>query len=191
MSSSALAPEVVISYNQIIPAPLQDELILIRDTTTASSFRTGDIRNQLIKKYQGQYTQKEIEGAVGYFAGKRARTVRYYGEVAVKISPGLRQQFHNLSFAHFAYVAPLNRAAKITCLQWASDHSASVDMLEAEYGKQQGLPKPDRLEFNTLPQLFSGFTTHLWRWAQNNLPKDKHPALKAILSELAKILAGE
>lgn len=77
-----------ISPRDIIPEDDRNELIQLRDRSTAIYFRVGDIANHLFEMLKANRVgmldkhRDFIYAGVGYWYGRSARTVRYYADVS-------------------------------------------------------------------------------------------------------------
>lgn len=99
----------MISYRNIIPDELYNELLYIRDTETGFAWRVGDIANMLIDLHRDSKNvgAMEVYAAVASVYGKSARTVRDYAAVAKRV-PGWERnkpEYDVLAFAHFREAA--------------------------------------------------------------------------------------
>lgn len=138
-------------YNDLIPIELQDELIFIRDTLTAQSWRIADITEEVIQfnRQKGQpFELQSVYAAVGLFVGKSSRTVREYHALGRFFDPEIRETFSMLAFDHFRHAAMLGDRA-ILALQWAAEQTdwlnrpATVDSMIARFAPAlPGEPEP-------------------------------------------------
>lgn len=138
--------------NDVIQQQNQERLIQFGQNDTASCFSAGDIvnaewenaiRNGWDKPCQerdGDYvTRRFICAAAGYYYGKSERTMRYYADIANIVSSDLRDEFHMLSFAHFAKARKYDNW--LDYLEYARSGGldggiVSVDGCEAEWLKK-------------------------------------------------------
>lgn len=96
----------VVSDGQLIPDETQAELITIRDRNLQDCFRIGDIANEMVERAAeiGFKVQAyRVRRAVGRFAGKTERTVRYYSETAAYYVANDRTHYDILPFSHFVF----------------------------------------------------------------------------------------
>lgn len=122
-------------YNEIIPDEYQIELMAIRDADTKSSFRVGDIVNDLLQTSSDRNT---VYSAVGSFVGKASRTVREYAMVSRFYPPAARNEYCILSFEHFR-VAMRYGSDWQAALEWAvqqvetMNRPATIDAMTIEF----------------------------------------------------------
>lgn len=92
------------SDGDIIPEPIQHQLMFWRDVFRIGQFDIGDLTAKVIlynAETGMQVTHKRIFKAVSTFCGKTPRTVRYYYETAVFYPDEVRQMYDALPFSHF------------------------------------------------------------------------------------------
>lgn len=139
------------SYNDMIPGKLQNELIQIRDDMTRAYWRIGDICQE-VKDYllfnEQDFTMDGIYSAVGTFVGKPSRTVREYFSLARFYPDEIREQFSVLAFDHFRHASRFGEKS-IQVLQWAVEQGdtlnrpATVDAMMAKFAiPEPGMPEP-------------------------------------------------
>lgn len=139
------------NYSVIVPSPLQDELISIRDRNTLDSFRIGDIVNQVIVHCaENRYVveRMEIYSAVGMFVGKSSRTIREYNYLSMFFPYNIRERYPTLSIDHFRTAARMGERWQ-EALDWAvisegTSRPATVDAMEGHFAiKPVGVPSPE------------------------------------------------
>lgn len=93
-----------ISYSDIVPTEIQDELIQIGLVDTQNMFYIGDIANDLYETavaLRKPITHQYVCAAVAKFCGRSSRTVRLYSNIADFYSLVTRTEYDMLSFSHF------------------------------------------------------------------------------------------
>jgi hypothetical protein len=113
-----------VSYSDIVPEDIQNELMSWRDVFTLGYFAIGDIANELTERSTAiglPVTNLDVHRAVGRFCGKSARTVRYYAEMANFFPVEVRQEFDMLPFTHFRFARTLGRRHR-QVLEFAQAH---------------------------------------------------------------------
>lgn len=130
---------LTVTYADIIPTEMVEELIVIRDSITQASFRTGDIVNQ-IKQARSDLEPDIVYSAVGSYVGKRARTVREYAMVSAFYPLHVRLEYEALSFDHFRTAMRYGENWQ-DALEWAVSQTdvinrpATVDAMEEKFGE--------------------------------------------------------
>jgi len=92
------------SYSDIIPNHLQEELIQIGEDITKQTFRVGDIVVAVYEFVEANgldCTKRDIWRAVGSFVGKAAATIQGYETLARFYPPSVRKHYEELSASHF------------------------------------------------------------------------------------------
>jgi len=141
----------MISYSDLVPMLLQDELISLRDEMTRDSWRVADITEMTIDfnlSNHREFEYEDIYRAVGMFVGKASRTIREYHHIGRFFPLEIREQFSMLAFDHFRHAVCLGERS-IRALQWAHEQTdilgrpASVDAMVAKFAiPQPGMPEP-------------------------------------------------
>jgi len=132
----------LVTYDAIIPSDFIEELIVIRDSITQASFRTGDIVNQ-IKQARPDLEPNLVYSAVGSFVGKRSRTVREYAMVSAFYPMNIRREYETLSFDHFRTAMRYGDNWQ-DALEWAVNQTdvinrpATVDSMTEKFGEGTG-----------------------------------------------------
>ena len=129
----------ILSYSDLIPAELDNELIQIGESTTEGMFRIGEIANYIAE--QTPDTKKEfIYSAVGSRCGKGKRTVREFADVE-KFFHDAWRSYEVLSFDHFrqAYKRRYDNWGEM--LEWAvssdSGRPQTVDAMVSQFAKEK------------------------------------------------------
>ncbi len=129
-----------IRYADIVPDQYQNELISLRDSSTITSFRVGDIAEDCIS-FNADIEKEIVYRAVGSFFGKSGRTIREYNMVSTFYSYPVRQEFEMLAFDHFrvAMRYPNWREILEWCVAQVEDYNrpATVDAMLEKFAKQE------------------------------------------------------
>ena len=101
---------VTLRDSDIVSEDNQNRLMFWRDQFRVGQFIIGDIvvetiESSVASKVRLPHTR--IFEAVARFCGKKARTVRYYYEVATFYPFEVREEFHMLPFSHFVFARTL------------------------------------------------------------------------------------
>lgn len=129
----------IISYSNLIPAELDNELIQIGESTTEGMFRIGEIANYISD--QTPDTKKEfIYSAVGSRCGKGKRTVREFADVE-KFFHDTWRSYEVLSFDHFRQAYKCRDDNWQEMLEWAvssdSGRPQTVDAMVSQFAKEK------------------------------------------------------
>lgn len=138
------------SYNDVVPADEQSELIGMAESMTEFSFRIGDISMRInreavergfrLKHLPGRrindqfVTQEFIDAAVGYFCKREGRTVRYYREVSQFFPADVRDEFiPPLDFSMFVLARSFKDQWRAVLEYAASNPQVSKDAVEEHF----------------------------------------------------------
>lgn len=149
--SSPIHPHIYLA-NDIVPQEFQHEILYWRDVWSLGSWRLGDIGNQLIK-YAAEsgfaVTQQQVFDAIGFYADKRGRTIRYYAETAAFFSMEVRQEFDVLPFSKFVVARSFGTHAH-DVLEFALDNPfESADRLRDRYLSSIASPNQETTVYET------------------------------------------
>lgn len=134
-----------VSDSQLVPDEIVGELIRIRDQVTSSCFRIGDIANDMVMRAAqigfDRIPAWRVHRAVGRFAGKSQRTVRYYAEVAAFYPAKVRTEFEVLPFSHFVFAKTMGALWR-DVMEYAGEHpDATVEGLRYEFIEKPAEPE--------------------------------------------------
>jgi hypothetical protein len=120
----------------IVPDELQTRLIQIREDSLRNYFEIGDIANELIQLDAERgipVLVSDVMYAVGVFAGKSARTVRYYADVSRFFVKEIREAYLELPFNFFVVAQSYGERWR-EVLDYALDHMLlSEDQLRDQF----------------------------------------------------------
>jgi hypothetical protein len=136
MPKSSESTQHYITDNDIVPEDIQNELMHWREVNKLSSFRIGDITNDLIMRAaQTGYdvTHERIFKAVGNFCDRKPRTVRYCWETSSFFTPDVREQYDQLSFSTFVFARMLGERWQDVLEYAAEQPKISVDALQMHF----------------------------------------------------------
>ncbi len=126
----------------IIPMPLFDKLMEIRDKVTKSAWEIGDLTLGIVEYNKLNLThasKTEIYKAVASVIGKESRTVRMYAHVSETFDDPTRTAFDVLSYDHFLISAGCEDPK--AALQWAVERVSetgkpgTVDEMRRRFGR--------------------------------------------------------
>jgi hypothetical protein len=129
------------TYSRIIPQQIQEELIALRDRTTADAWRLGDlveIVTNYCKDNKLMVTDKVIHRAIGAFCGRAARTIREFSYLSNFYPPEIREVYSVLAMDHFRLAATFGEKWR-QVLDWAVERTdelgrpATVDACYAHF----------------------------------------------------------
>jgi hypothetical protein len=134
----------ILSYSNLIPAELDNELIQIGESTTEGMFRIGEIANYIAD--QTPDTKKEfIYSAVGSRCGKGKRTVREFADIE-KFFHDAWRSYEVLSFDHFRQAYKHRKTNWQEMLDWAVVHESgrpqTVDAMIKEFAQKKEQEDP-------------------------------------------------
>lgn len=129
----------ILSYSNLIPAELDNELIQIGESTTVGMFRIGEIANYIAD--QTPDTKKEfIYSAVGSRCGKGKRTVREFADIEKFFHESWRG-YEVLSFDHFRQAYKHRKTNWGEMLEWAisndSGRPQTVDAMVSQFAEEK------------------------------------------------------
>ncbi len=129
----------ILSYSNLIPAELDNELIQIGESTTEGMFRIGEIANYIAD--QTPDTKKEfIYSAVGSRCGKGKRTVREFADIEKFFHDSWRS-YEILSFDHFRQAYKRRGDNWGEMLEWAvssdSGRPQTVDAMVSQFAEEK------------------------------------------------------
>lgn len=131
-----MAKEWMLSDADLVPDDVQCELIDIRTKMTEDCFRIGKIANRLVleaTKAGALITAGRIHKAVGRFAGKSGRTVRYYAENAAFFSDESQMRYGFLPFSFFDFARNFGLAWEDVMILASDNPTCTLAWLRANY----------------------------------------------------------
>jgi len=93
-----------VDIKSIIPDEILNELIALRDAMNLTSWRVGDITNEILLAHRtsGSGTKSsDIERAVSLVTGKSVHSIRLYRRVSAFYPVHVRQKYNVLTLSHF------------------------------------------------------------------------------------------
>lgn len=156
-------------YSELIPDEIINELLGIAEAEKVSSFRLGDITNELIEGHP-DVEHQIIYLAVGTFVGKASRTVREYAAVAKFYKPATRREYEILSFDHFRLA-----------MRYGDKWQEALEWVMSGFDTQ--IQRPENID-----AMESTWEKHLT--ASNYPEEDQEAELRRVLDKLKNILYG-
>lgn len=137
---------VTLLDSDIVSEDNQNRLMFWRDQFRVGHFIIGDIVIETIEQAVASKVRlphTRIFEAVARFCGKKARTVRYYYELAAFFPHEVREEFHMLPFSHFVFARTLGDDWHEVLHYAASKPHITAEGLRVHYFGYQVATRPD------------------------------------------------